>query len=82
MNVDKLYSATALMEEVDPVFGIKSAEYAKTELVKEQDEVNDPEFAIIGFWSLKETGVFRCVQSFEVPNPMKREVADVEGTSL
>jgi len=74
---DKLYTATALVEEVDAIVGIKSVEYAKCELVTDQIEKEEVEIAIIGFWNLKENGVFRCVHSFTVPNPMKREVDDV-----
>ena len=44
--------------------------------------MTDSEVAIIGFWSLTEQGIFRCKHSFAVPNPMKREVAGVEGTVL
>ena len=74
---DKLYTTTALVEEVDAIVGIKSVEYAKCELVTDQVDKEESEVAIIGFWNLKDNGVFRCVHSFVVPNPMKREVDDV-----
>ena len=40
------------------------------------------EIAIIGFWSLKNDGYFRCSHSFIVPNPVKRQVSDTGGTVL
>jgi hypothetical protein len=80
---DKLYDPSSLMEEVDPIVGIKSVEYAQCHRNEERNVIKeDSEFAIIGYWQLKDNGVFRCVHSFTVPNPMKREVDDVGGTNL
>ena len=73
-----------MKEEVDPVTGINNEEYARLNKNEEieEDAKQPEEIAIIGFWKLKEDGVFRCIHSFEVPNPMKREVVDVQGTNL
>ena len=38
--------------------------------------------AVIGFWKLTNDQVFRCYHFFYVPNPMMREVKDIEGTDL
>ena len=81
-KVDKMYTATALVEEVDAIVGIKPVEYAKCELITDQQAMEEMEIAIIGFWTLKDTGVFRCIHSFVISNPMKREVDDVQGTNL
>lgn len=83
-TVDKLYTTTALREEVDAIMGVMHDEYAVLDRVTSKSEhlSEASEIAIIGFWKLKETGVFRCVHSFEIPNPMKREVNDVEATSI
>ena len=70
------------MEEVDAVIGIQNTEFAKLEKDEEAEDLTDREVAIIGFWSLTEQGVFRCAHSFTVPNPMKREVLNIEGTTL
>ena len=78
---DELNAPARLMEEVNVLTGIKSYEFAELKEESGHEEVTDSEIAIIGFWSLKD-GVFRCVHSVIVPNPMKREVLDVEGTVL
>ena len=70
------------MEEVDAVVGIQNSEFAKLEIDEDHEDFSNNEVAIIGFWSLTEQGVFRCAHSFTVPNPMKREVVDIEGTVL
>ena len=79
---NKLYAPQTLVEDPDPVVGIKNVEYAVLELNDAEESITDLEIAIIGFWNLNSEGVFRCMQSFEVPNPMKREIQDVQGTNL
>ena len=80
--VDALNAPARLIEEVDAIVGIKHLEFAKLAENEEEDASSDREIAIIGFWSLTDRGVFRCHQSFNVPNPMTREAIDVEGTVL
>ena len=80
--VDALNAPARLIEEVDAIVGIKHLEFAKLDENEEEDDSSDREIAIIGFWSLTNQGVFRCHQSFNVPNPMKREVIYVEKTVL
>ena len=71
------------MEEVDALAGIKVDEYAVFEENNEKEDNMDVEIAIIGFWNLKEEeNVFRCAHSFFVPNPVKRQVTDIDGTVL
>ena len=79
---NQLYAKATLIEDVDVVTGIQNAEYAEFEKDREREENEAVEIAIIGFWRMKEEGVFRCIQSFTVPNPMKRQVADTGGTVL
>ena len=79
-----MYSETALSVEVDPVTGVNPIEYAQLERDRSQDgsETYPEEIAIIGFWDLQNTGVFRCQHSFVIPDPIKREVAETESTNL
>ena len=81
-KANQLYTPAALMEEVDAIVGIKHEEYAMFEVDEEEEQNMDTEIAMIGFWRLKETGVFRCIHSFIVPNPVKRQITDTDGTVL
>jgi hypothetical protein len=72
-----------LNEAVDEVDGIENDEYARLKYVPDNAESCDQsEVAVIGFWKLTTNQVFRCYHFFYVPNPMKREVKDIEGTDL
>ena len=72
-----------LNEAVDEVDGIENDEYARLKYVADNAESCDQsEIAVIGFWKLTNNQVFRCYHFFYVPNPMMREVKDIEGTDL
>jgi len=72
-----------LLEQVDEVDGIENEEYARLKYVPDNAESCDArDVAVIGFWKLTDDSVFRCYHFFYVPNPMMREVKDIEGTDL
>ena len=47
----------------------------------QKHDIKDSEIAIIGFWGLDQK-IYKCVHSFKVPNPVKRQVLDVEGAAI
>ena len=56
------------------MYGIKFEKFAK---LKKSEEVKTDasEVAIIAFWFMNKSGVWRCKHYMIVPNPLKRELS-------
>ena len=90
-QIDPLYKENALNETVDPLIGITPTHYANIEKDVSRDNslenkmrayMNCEEFAVLAFWNLNEKlNLFECIRFFIVPNPMKRTIKDVNGST-
>ena len=88
---DPLYMKNALNETVDPLIGIAPSYYANIEKDVSRDNslekkmrsyMNCKEFGVVAFWNLnEEMNLFECIRYFIVPNPMKRTIKDVKGST-
>ena len=73
------------------MIGIAPSHYAKIEKDVSRDNslekrmrayMDCKEFAVLAFWNLnEELNLFECIRYFIVPNPMKRTIKDVNGST-
>ena len=86
----ELYKESKLAEEevVDPISGVSATHYANINKSKSQQLaikacMDGKELAVIAFWDLDpDDDSFKCKRFFILPNPMKRNIIDTEGTQL
>ena len=86
----ELYKPNKLAEEeiIDPISGVVPSHYANINKSKSQQlAINScmdaKQLAVIAFWDLDPIDdSFKCTRFFILPNPMKRNIIDTEGTQL
>ena len=66
-------------ESVDDVEGITSIKLSPFK-PPEDEKILTTEEAIISFWRINEENSFRCMSSYNVPNPIKRQVHNFDNT--
>ena len=69
-------------EQVNQVSGIQFTEFAKLSKQRDCTRNKFTRIAVIAYWSMNADKVFECKHYFIVPNPMRRQVKEVNGTAL